>query len=140
MYIPILIETLADGRFRARAGEPFALTAEGESCAAATQALERLIAERLANGAQVGMLYVPNGTPTTAVGLPADNRYLTDPSFAEFQAAIAENRRQEDATALHQTNLDFEPLPDDDWFFQGLREAIAEKRRLEDEADRGRFS
>jgi len=107
MYIPILIESLADGRFRAR--EPFALAAEGESCAAATQALERLVAERLANGSQVGLLHVANSTATVSAPVSGD---------------------------LPQANLDFKPLPDDDWFFQGLREAIAENRRLEDEADR----
>jgi hypothetical protein len=96
MHIPILIESLADGRFRARAGEPFAITAEGESRAAAAHALERLIAARLANGAQMGLVYVPNGTVTVSPPLPADNRYLTDPSFAELQAAIAEFRRAED--------------------------------------------
>ncbi len=96
MHIPILIEALANGRFRARAGEPFVLVAEGESCAAATQALERLVAERLANGAQLGLLSVPNGMATVSVPLPADNRYQTDPSFAEMQQTIAEFRRAED--------------------------------------------
>jgi hypothetical protein len=32
--------------------------------------------------------------------------------------------------------LQLEPLPDDDWFFQTMREAIAENRQRENEADR----
>jgi hypothetical protein len=33
-----------------------------------------------------------------------------------------------------QAPLHLDPLPDDDWFFETMREAIAENRRREDEA------
>lgn len=95
MHIPILIESLDGGRFRARAGEPFVLVAEGESSAAATLALERLVAERLANGAQLGLLNVANGAASVSLPFPADNLYQTDPSFAEMQQAIVDFRRAE---------------------------------------------
>ncbi len=42
------------------------------------------------------MLYVANGTATVSSPLPGDDRYQTDPSFAEMQQAIAEFRRAED--------------------------------------------
>ena len=32
--------------------------------------------------------------------------------------------------------VQFEPLPDDDWFFQTMREAIAENRQRENETGR----
>jgi hypothetical protein len=102
MQIPILIESLECGRFRARAGEPFVLAAEGDSCAAATRSLERLVAERLANGAQLGLLTVANGTASIPLPFLADNLYQTDPSFADMQQAIAEFRRAEDDEQQHQ--------------------------------------
>jgi len=96
MHILILIESLEGGGFRARAGEPFVLAAEGESCAAATHALERLVVERLANGAQLGLLTIANGTTNDPLPYPADDLYQRDPSFAEMQQAITDFRRAED--------------------------------------------
>jgi len=37
---------------------------------------------------------------------------------------------------LAQAPLHLTPVPDQDWFFQTMREAIAENRQREDEADR----
>lgn len=98
MQIPILIESIEGGRFRARAGEPFGLIAEGASCEEATRALDHLLTERLSKGVRIGWLHVPNGAPSVAASLPfpADEHYKTHPSFAEMQAAIAEFRRAED--------------------------------------------
>lgn len=96
MNIPILIEETADGRFCARVGEPFGLTAEGESGATAADALAQLIAARLDHGAQLGLLNLPNGKSFSGTPFPADNRYQTDPSFAEMQQEIASFRRAED--------------------------------------------
>ena len=97
MQIPILIESIDGGRIRVRAGEPFALSAEGESCDEATRALEHLIAERLSRGGRLGMLDVPNGEapPSSLRPFPADSLYQTDQSFTEMQEAIAEFRRAE---------------------------------------------
>jgi hypothetical protein len=36
---------------------------------------------------------------------------------------------------IAQVPLHLEPLPEDEWFFQTMREAIAENRQREDEAD-----
>ena len=40
-----------------------------------------------------------------------------------------------DLGALPQEPLQLDPLPDDDWFFQTMRDAIAENRQKEDEID-----
>ena len=59
---------------------------------------ERLIAERLRNGARLATVNVPNGSSATppTFPLPADDLYKTDPTFQELQQAIAEYRRLED--------------------------------------------
>jgi hypothetical protein len=102
MQITILIEPIEGGRFRARAGEPFALSAEGDSPDVATRHLETLIRNRLGGGSRLAVIDLANGT-------------LTPPP------------------------LYLPPLPDDDWFVKEMREAIAENRRLEDEAEKRRL-
>jgi hypothetical protein len=98
VQLPILIEPIEGGRFRARAGEPFALTAEGDSRAEAANQLERLIAERLRGGAQLVTVNVPNGSSSVPAPphFPADELYKTDWVYRELQEAITENRRLED--------------------------------------------
>ena len=98
MQLPILIEPIEGGRFRARAGEPFALTAEGDSRDEAVQQLERLIAERLRNGAQLRTVNVTNGSSSvpSPCPFPADELYKDDWVYQVMQEAIAENRRLED--------------------------------------------
>jgi hypothetical protein len=95
MQIPILIEPVDVGRYRARAGEPFALTAEGASQEEARSLLERPLSDRLRNGAQLTSVNVPAGE-SAQNPVRAENAYLTDPSFREMQEIIAENRRLED--------------------------------------------
>jgi hypothetical protein len=99
MKITILIEPIEGGRFRARAGEPFALSAEGDSLDKATSHLEKLIRTRLNSGSRLAVIDLANGTQSS-----------------------------------QPPPLDLPPLPDDDWFVKEMREAIAENRRLEDEA------
>ncbi len=98
MHIPVLIEPIASGRFRACAGEPFNACAEGDSADDARDQLERLVRERLQAGFQVTTIDIGNGLPQP------------------------------------QEPLRLDPIPDDDWFFKTMREAIAENRRREDEA------
>src|SRR5436190_1959230 len=98
MQIPILIEPVATGLYRAKAGEPFALSAEGVTPSEATERLETVVRERLKAGSYLGVINLDNGSSPTS---PAPLR--------------------------------LEPLPDDDWFFQTMREAIAENRQRENE-------
>jgi hypothetical protein len=95
MEIPILIEAIEGGRFRARAGEPFGASAEGTTAEEAAQQLAVLLRNRLHAGAQLAAIELGNGPHPP---------------------------------------LHLDPLPDDDWFFQTLREAIAENRQRENEA------
>jgi hypothetical protein len=104
MHIPILVEPREGGGFRAKAGDPYNLCAEGTSAAEAMKHLGAQFDALMAQGRQITVLTIANGKTV----VPAE------------------------------PTLHFEPLPDDDWFFQGLHEAIAENRRLEDEAEQRR--
>ena len=100
MHVLILIEPIEGERFRARAGEPFGLSAEGKTAEEAAQQLQTILRERLQTGSRLALLDLGKGSPATLA-------------------------------PLH-----FEPLPGEDWFFQTMREAIAENRQREDTADR----
>ena len=95
MQIPILIDPLSTGGFRARSGEPFDVAAEGATAEEAAGRLAEALRQRLRAGSRL-----------TFIDLGC--------------AAVAP--------------LDLRPLPEDDWFFQAMNEAIAANRRREDEA------
>jgi hypothetical protein len=99
MEIMVLLEPLEGGRFRARAGDPLSLTAEGATAEEATRQLGALVDAMIADGCQLAALRVANGKAmvSPACPLPADNLYETDWVFRELQEAIAEGRRQENA-------------------------------------------
>jgi hypothetical protein len=101
MQIPILVEPGENGGFRARAGEPFGVSAEGATAREAAEHLATLLRDRLKAGARLAFVDLPNGPQVLA---PAP--------------------------------LQLEPLPDEDWFFETMRQAIAENRQREDEAGR----
>src|SRR5947209_2697510 len=94
MQIPILIEPIEGGRFRARAGEPLAISADGASKPEAIQKLREQIEARLRAGAELQTLMI--GIPIAYDLPPADELYKTDWFFKELQETIAENRRRED--------------------------------------------
>lgn len=100
MQIPILIEAIAGG-YRARAGEPFVLSADGVTAQEAARSLEQKLGDRMRSGAQVVFVNIGNGTPVAGAPppLPADDLYKTDWVFRELQEAIAENRRIEDSAS-----------------------------------------
>ncbi len=99
MRVLILIEPRKSGGFRATAGEPFRLSAEGCSAEDATRQLEIMLQSRLHDGARLACLELDNGS-----------------------------------TQRRESPLRLEPLPDDDWFFETMREAIDENRKCEQEA------
>jgi hypothetical protein len=98
MDIVVLLEPLEGGRFRARAGDPLNLAAEGDSAQEATRQLGALIDAVIAHGNQLATISVVNGKAITSstAPLPADNLYQTDWAFRELQDAIREGRRQDD--------------------------------------------
>jgi len=97
MEIPVVIEPCAGGGFRAKAGAPFDLSAEGTTAEEASRQLSVLFDALMARGCRVTMLTVANGKAVVSSPLPADNLYETDWAYRELQEAIAENRRQEEA-------------------------------------------
>jgi hypothetical protein len=93
MQIPILIEPIEGDRYRARAGEPFAVSVEGATKLQAYQKLQALIFDRIRAGAELMTLEVPLVHPLSVCAGAMKN----DPFFDEFLAAIADNRRREDS-------------------------------------------
>jgi hypothetical protein len=93
MQIPILIEPIEGDRYRARAGEPFAMSAEGETKMEAYKKLEEMIFKRMQAGAELFTLDLQEAPPHSLCAGSAKN----NPLFDKWQAAIAENRRREDA-------------------------------------------
>ena len=91
MEIPVLIEPVAKNGFRARAAEPFSVTAEGGTRDEALQRLRELIEARLTGGAEIVPLQVTAREHPLArfAGMFKD-----DPYFDDWQRAIAEYRRQ----------------------------------------------
>lgn len=98
MHVLILIDPIEGGSFRARAGEPFGISAEGKTAEEAAHHLKTLLHDRLLGGSQLALLDLD--TESSPVSAP----------------------------------LHLEPLPDEDWFFQTMRESIAENREQEDES------
>jgi hypothetical protein len=95
MQIPVVTEPITPGGFRARSGEPLALTAEGSTREEALQKLREQLAARIAAGAEVTSLDVA----------PAPSRWASftgiwekgDPLVQEWIQIMEENRRAADA-------------------------------------------
>ena len=96
MRIPILIEPIEGGRFRARAGEPLAACVDGDSMQDAAELLKTELQQRVRAGAVLSFVDVSNGT----AGCQHDERVAAtaddDWFFTELREAINENRRRED--------------------------------------------
>jgi hypothetical protein len=91
--IPILVEPVANGRYRAKAGEPFALVVEAPSRQEALTQLDLLIQQRLSGGAEV----VPMRLTALMCQTMPEEVFKEDPLFDEWLALIAENRLREEA-------------------------------------------
>jgi hypothetical protein len=91
MEVPVLVEPIAGG-YRAKAGEPLALSAEGATADEAIRSLRARIAQRLANGARIVSVKVPEEHPWSQLA----GMFEDDPLFDEWQRAIAERRREMD--------------------------------------------
>ena len=91
MKIPVLIETTPDHRYRAAGAEPFAGVVEADTPDAALAQMRRLIDDRVAGGALVAELELPEGANPWLDGA---GMFRDDPLFDDWQAAIADRRRQ----------------------------------------------
>jgi hypothetical protein len=95
MQLPVLVETVGQGRYRAEAFAPLSVSAEGNSSGEAVQNLRVQIAEMMAQGKQIVMLEMP--APGENPWVKYAGHLKDDPMLAEYQAAVAEYRRQRDA-------------------------------------------
>ncbi len=94
MQIPVLIERVAGNGFRARSGEPLALTVEGSTRAAALQKLQELVKETVAAGGEMVCLDVPEGPPPWL--RKAGWLDLNHPIVQEWMEIMEENRKKDD--------------------------------------------
>jgi predicted RNase H-like HicB family nuclease len=93
MEIPVLIEPVAGNGYRARGGEPLALSADGATPAEALAKLRQLLHERLQSGSRLVSLEVPSEDNTWR---KMAGMFKDDPLFDAWQQAIADYRRQVD--------------------------------------------
>jgi predicted RNase H-like HicB family nuclease len=93
MDIPVLIEPVAGNGYRASSGPPLGLNAEGSTRDEALANLRLLLDQRLAGGAQVTVLSVPEAANPW---VEFAGMFKDDPYFDEWQQAIADNRRKAD--------------------------------------------
>jgi predicted RNase H-like HicB family nuclease len=93
MQIPILIEPIAGNGYRARGGEPLALSAEGATREEALAKLQEQLQARLRNGAEIVPLESgPQAHPLAKfVGMFKD-----DPGIEDWKKSMAQYRRKID--------------------------------------------
>ncbi len=90
MQIPVLVEEVG-GRFRARCGEPFALSADGDTHDAAVRNLQRVVDEKLRTARLDTVVVAPQ--PAAPVDRTAE---IDHPWYQEYLQAIADYRREKD--------------------------------------------
>ena len=97
MGIDVLIEPIADGRYRAQTGGPLSLAAEDDTREGAKQRLAVMIRDRICNGAQVDSIEVGLGESHPLAKYAGDLR--DSPLFEPWQDAIREFRASLDPDA-----------------------------------------
>ncbi len=91
MKIPILIEVTSEQRYRAISGEPFVGSVEAETPEAALEKMKHLIDNRIAQGARIVALDLPDDANPWLEGV---GMFRDDPLFDDWQRAIADYRRE----------------------------------------------
>ncbi|MBW3597572.1 MAG: hypothetical protein KY475_09890 [Planctomycetes bacterium] len=94
MHIPILIDPISDGGFRASTGAPLELQAEAPSRDEAVDKLRQLIERRIAAGSELAALSI-DGTEHPLARFAGI--FKDEPLLQEWKDAMAEYRRQADA-------------------------------------------
>ena len=94
MQIPVLVERLPGGAFRASTGSPLCVTAEGTSQPVALASVRELIEARLAAGASI--VFVDIGPANVPLVAGAGIFDPDDPLVQEWEKEVAEYRRQRD--------------------------------------------
>ena len=101
MRISVLIEPVPGNGYRARGSEPLGLIAEGTTRDKALQKLRELIDERVAGGAEIVSIDLPEQKPAHA-WRPYAGMLQDDPLVEEWKQAMAEYRRQVDSADSEQ--------------------------------------
>jgi len=96
MKIPILIEPTANQRFRAIGGSPLAGSVEADTPDEAVEKLKVLIQDRVAKGAQITSIDLPDGVDPWLAGA---GMFRDDPLYNDWQQAIVDYRREANETA-----------------------------------------
>ena len=96
MQIPILIEPIAGNGYRARGGEPLALTAEGATQEEALAKLKEKLQAKLRHGAVVVRLELPSQPHPLA---EFAGMFKDDPLLKEWKKSMAAYRRKVDKDA-----------------------------------------
>jgi len=91
MQVPVLLEKIDKG-YRARAGDPFCLTAEGTTTTEALAKLRKLLLERRDSGASIVYLDIPHIDHPMARW--AGSLDPDAPSTKEWEKAMADYRQQ----------------------------------------------
>ena len=91
MRIPILIEPTAQHRYRASACEPLVASVEGDSPEAVMEKMKQQIDARLAQGAVIKSIELPEGENPWLSGV---GMFRNEPLFDQWQEAMAEYRRE----------------------------------------------
>ena len=91
--IPVLIETISNQRYRATGGEPFGGCVEGETPEAALREMKRRIEDRIAGGARIAAVALPDTHDLPAVGPGMFRESLL---YDAWQQAMADYRQSVD--------------------------------------------
>ena len=91
MQIPILVEPVANNGFRAKAGEPLPLTAEGATADEAVRNLRTELDRHLKNGKQLLSINVAPENPWLAMAGMHDPQ---DPLVQKWKREMAAYRRE----------------------------------------------
>jgi predicted RNase H-like HicB family nuclease len=93
MHIPVLVEPVTNNGFRAKAGEPLPLSAEGATPEEAVRNLQSAIDRQLKNGKQLLSVEITPANPWLAMaGIHDPN----DPLVQEWKKEMAAYRQEVD--------------------------------------------
>jgi hypothetical protein len=97
MTVSVLVEPVGASGFRATLNEAWGLFAEGTTKEEAMEHLRDLVAKRLSTGAEMRALDVAGGEKKADPWEAGFGMFRDNPMFDEWQEAIREYRREQDA-------------------------------------------
>lgn len=92
MHIPVVVEQVNAVGYRARSGEPLAMSADGPTADKAVENLQRLLTAQVAAGSRLVSVEVP----TAHSWAPWAGMFKDDPWFEACRQAITDRRKEID--------------------------------------------